>query len=95
MRKLEYKSLPLQLTDLSTEHRTAVIAHAAYDNIDRLGDVSRKGMFNKSWAENKGDIGFYLDHKASQQPGIAAISGKTIHTLLLKFSLQRLLSVTM
>jgi HK97 family phage prohead protease len=54
---------------MDKQKRTAVIAHAVYDNIDRGKDVSRKGMFNKSWQENKGDISFYLNHNDEQAPG--------------------------
>ncbi len=68
---IEYKSLDsLELSDMSKEHRTAVIAHAHYDNIDRFGDISRKGMFTKSWTETKaGNIIFNIDHDKKQQPG--------------------------
>lgn len=69
MDKLEHKSLPLQIDDLSRESRTAVIAHATYDNIDRVGDICRPGMFNKSWSESKADVKLYVDHDAGQKPG--------------------------
>jgi hypothetical protein len=62
--------MDLELSDMDMEHRTAVIAHAAYDNIDRAGDISRKGMFNKSWNETKAsDIIFDIDHDRKLQPG--------------------------
>lgn len=66
---LEFKNIPLELKDVDKASRTAVIAHAAYDNIDRTNDISRKGMFNKSWSENKSDISFYLNHDDTQAPG--------------------------
>lgn len=66
---IEYKSVDLEVTDMNKESRTAIIAHAAYDNIDRLKDISRKGMFNKSWSENKSGIGFYVNHDPHQRPG--------------------------
>lgn len=68
---IEHKSFgSLELSDMDKEHRTAVIAHAAYDNIDRAGDISRKGMFEKSWRETKAsDIVFDIDHDKRQQPG--------------------------
>lgn len=60
----------LEMSDMDKEHRTAVIAHANYDNIDRFKDVSRKGMFNKSWKEYKADqIRFDIDHDKKLQPG--------------------------
>lgn len=66
---MERKALQLELKDLSKEKRTATIAHAVYDNIDRTGDISRKGMFNASWAESKSDISFYLNHDDEKVPG--------------------------
>jgi HK97 family phage prohead protease len=58
---MEYKSLGFEIKELSKESRTAVIAHAVYNSIDRMGDVARKGMFNKSWREKK-DIAFLFNH---------------------------------
>lgn len=67
---IEYKTLDLELSDLDKERRTAIISHAVYDVIDRFGDISRKGMFNKSWSEKKTDnIRFDIDHNPAQQPG--------------------------
>lgn len=71
MPQIERKSIALETSDMDTGRRTAVIAHAVYDNIDRLGDISRKGMFNKSWKETKAeDIIFDVDHDQSKQPGL-------------------------
>lgn len=69
MDKLEYKSIPLSVDDVSKDSRTAVIAHATYDNIDKVGDISRPGMFNKSWSENKAGIKFLVDHDNALKPG--------------------------
>ena len=66
---MERKSIPFELKDIDTSKRTAVIAHSIYNNIDLTGDISRKGMFNKSWLENKSDINFYLNHNDEQAPG--------------------------
>lgn len=67
---IEYKSVDLELSDMDKERRTAIISHAVYDVIDRSGDISRKGMFNKSWSETKAsDIRFDIDHDKSLQPG--------------------------
>lgn len=67
--QIEHKAAEaFELTEMNKESRTAVIAHAVYDNIDRLGDISRRGMFNKSWNEKKA-IKFLIDHDESQQPG--------------------------
>lgn len=66
---MEYKSLGLELKDMDREKRTAVIAHSVYNDIDRTGDIARKGMFTKSWKESKADISFYLNHNDEQSPG--------------------------
>ena len=66
---MERKDINFELKDLDRASRTAIIAHAAYDNIDRTKDISRKGMFTKSWNENKSDINFYLNHNDEQAPG--------------------------
>lgn len=66
---MEYKSVELEVTDMDKESRTAIIAHAVYNNIDRTRDISRKGMFSKSWKENKDTIGFYYNHDPKKRPG--------------------------
>lgn len=66
---MERKSITFELKDLDKTKRTAIIAHAAYDNIDYTKDISRKGMFTKSWQESKSDISFYLNHNDEQAPG--------------------------
>ncbi len=65
---MEIKSIPLELKDVDTSKRTALIAHAVYNNIDRVGDISTKGMFNKSWQERK-SIDFLFNHETKQIPG--------------------------
>jgi phage head maturation protease len=67
----ERKSMDLEVSELNRERRTAVIAHAVYNNVDRFGDISRKGMFNKSWNETKAsNIRFDIDHDPYKQPGL-------------------------
>src|SRR5688572_6609362 len=69
MHTLEYKAAEaIELTEMNKERRTAVIAHAVYDNIDKKKDISRRGMFTKSWKENKG-VSFLVDHKKDKKPG--------------------------
>jgi Caudovirus prohead serine protease len=76
---IEFKSTGgLEVKDLNTNRRTAVIAHAVYDVMDRaypIPDISRKGMFNKSWHESKArgiedTMGFYINHDPLKQPGL-------------------------
>lgn len=52
--------IQLELKDLDTSKRTAVIKHAVYTSIDKVKDISTKGMFTKSWNENKPD--FWFNH---------------------------------
>ena len=66
---MERKNISLELKDLDLSKRTAIIAHAAYDNIDYTKDISRKGMFNRSWNADKENISFYLNHNDEQAPG--------------------------
>lgn len=66
---MEYKAIGFELKDLDREKRVAIIAHAVYDNIDKGKDISRKGMFNKSWMERKSDLRFFLNHDEEKVPG--------------------------
>lgn len=66
---IERKDIVFELKDIDKSKRTAIIAHAAYNNIDKVKDISRKGMFSKSWNESKNDISFYLNHNDEQAPG--------------------------
>lgn len=66
---MEKKAIAFELKDMDMTKREAVIAHAEYDTIDRVQDISRKGMFTKSWNENSSDINFYLNHNDEQAPG--------------------------
>lgn len=70
---MEHKSVSFELKDFSPGQRTAVLAHAVYDVIDRGGDISRKGMFNKSWQEHK-NIDFLFNHE------IKSVVGKVTRT---------------
>jgi HK97 family phage prohead protease len=65
----EYKAINFEVKDLDKGKREAVIAHATYNSMDRVKDISRKGMFTKSWKESKEDIGFLLNHDENQTPG--------------------------
>lgn len=54
------KDIPLEFKDLDASKRTAIIKHAVYTSIDRVKDISTKGMFTKSWQEGKPD--FWFNH---------------------------------
>lgn len=62
----------LELKDLDTSKRTAIIRHAVYTSIDRVKDISTKGMFTKSWQEGLPD--FLFNHQQG------AIVGPTLRT---------------
>ena len=66
---MEQKSISLELKDINRKSREIVFAHAVYNNIDHTGDISKPGMFNKSWKEQKSKIGFYINHDENKSPG--------------------------
>jgi len=66
---VERKSINFEVKDLDKTKRTAIISHAVYDNIDQTGDISRRGMFTKSWRESRNDISLYFNHDDTQSPG--------------------------
>ncbi len=66
---LEYKSTKFEVKDVNKGERSAVIAFATYNNIDRTKDILRKGSFNRSWTNNKSDIRLFLNHDPNLAPG--------------------------
>lgn len=70
---MEYKSILMEVKEINKTKGIAIIRHAVYDNIDLTGDISRKGMFDKSWSEKKMADGFdidaYLNHDPNQAWG--------------------------
>lgn len=66
---METKAIGIELKDIDKGKREVTFAHAAYDNIDLAGDISRKGMFDKTWKETKDDVNLYLNHDDTQAPG--------------------------
>ncbi len=70
---MEIKSIGFEIKDMSKESRTAVIAHAAYGNIDRVGDISTKGMFTSSW-ERKDTVDFLFNHE------VGSVAGNVLRT---------------
>lgn len=70
MKTTETKDIVFELKDMDKQKRTAIIAHAAYNNIDKVDDISRKGMFKRSWEQSKAEgIFFYFNHNDEQAPG--------------------------
>lgn len=68
MKNIERKSIQIELKDVDTSKRTAVLAHAVYGNVDRTDDISTKGMFTKSWKEQP-QVDFLFNHKTDEIPG--------------------------
>lgn len=60
-------AIDLEFKDLDTGKRTAIIRHAVYTSIDKVKDISSKGMFTKSWQENKPD--FWFNHYEGETIG--------------------------
>lgn len=65
---MEQKAITFEIKDMSRDSRTAIIAHAVYHNIDRVGDISLPGMFKSSW-ERKDAVDFYFNHDPANVPG--------------------------
>lgn len=65
---MEIKSIDLEFKDIDTGKRQGVIAHAIYGEVDEVGDISTRGMFKKSWQENK-SVDFLFNHEEDQIVG--------------------------
>jgi HK97 family phage prohead protease len=65
------KAIQLQLKDLDMGKREAVLAHATYKTLDKDGDRSNRGMFDKSWKDQFHLIRYFLNHDKKQAPGKA------------------------
>jgi HK97 family phage prohead protease len=59
----------ITIKDLDMNTRTAVIAQATYQSKDREGDVANKGMFTRSWNNNRSDIRLFKNHNKYSGPG--------------------------
>jgi HK97 family phage prohead protease len=59
----------LTIKDIDFQKRIAVIAQATYNSLDREGDRANKGMFTKSWNENRADIRLFKNHNKYSGPG--------------------------
>lgn len=59
----------LTVKDIDFQKRTAVIAQATYNSLDREGDRANKGMFTKSWNESRSDIRLFKNHNKYSGPG--------------------------
>jgi HK97 family phage prohead protease len=59
----------ITIKDLDMNSRTAVIAQATYQSKDREGDIANKGMFTRSWNNNRSDIRLFKNHNKYSGPG--------------------------
>lgn len=66
---MKLKELALLTSDVDLKRRQAVIAHATYKSLDQDGDRMNRGMFDKSWRENRKQIRFFVNHDRNQAPG--------------------------
>lgn len=62
----EYKSVSNPIKDVDTGKREIVGMFANYKTPDMIGDVSHKGMFDKSWKETGSRITLLFEHKTHQ-----------------------------
>jgi HK97 family phage prohead protease len=63
------KAIDLSVKDIDLSKREAVIAFATYKSLDSDGDRSNRGMFDKSWRENRSMVRYFLNHDKKQAPG--------------------------
>lgn len=63
------KAINLSVEDIDLSKREAVIAFATYKSLDQDGDRSNRGMFDKSWRENRSMVRYFLNHDKKQAPG--------------------------
>lgn len=66
---LIYKNYEYELKDVDNTSRTIIQAFAKYDTPDADKDISRKGLFTKSWNENKNRIKHLLNHDVTKPVG--------------------------
>lgn len=66
---MQQKAMELSLKDIDLTKREAVIAFATYKTLDLDGDLSNRGMFDKSWRENKSLVRYFLNHRKEEAPG--------------------------
>lgn len=59
----------ITIKDLDMGSRTAVIAQSTYQTKDREGDIANKGMFTRSWNNNRSDIRLFKNHNKYSGPG--------------------------
>lgn len=63
------KAIDLSVKDIDLAKREAVIAFATYKSFDLDGDLSNRGMFDRSWRESQGIVRYFLNHDKKQAPG--------------------------
>jgi HK97 family phage prohead protease len=66
---IEYKAYTGSLKDISVGKREMVGQFASYGTPDLVGDVSHKGMFDKTWSEAKNRVKHIYEHDTSKPIG--------------------------
>lgn len=66
---MQKKAMDLIMKDMDAGKRESVIAFSTYKTLDKDGDRSNRGMFDKSWKENFGQVRVFLNHDKKQAPG--------------------------
>lgn len=66
---IDYKSFEGNIKDIDVGKREMVGQFASYNTPDLVGDVSFKGMFDKSWAEAKHRVKHLYEHDTSKPIG--------------------------
>jgi HK97 family phage prohead protease len=59
---IEYKSIEQGLKDVDKSKRIMVGLFAPYKTPDIIGDVAHKGMFDRTWRENKSRVTHLFEH---------------------------------
>ena len=66
---IEYKAFEVELKDIDRSGRHMIGAFTSYNNEDAYGDIGRRGMFTKTWAENFKRIKHLLNHDVTKPIG--------------------------
>lgn len=66
---IEYKSIEQGLQDVDKGKREMVGMFSNYLEPDMVGDLSTKGMFDRTWRENKSRVKFLYEHDTTKVVG--------------------------
>jgi HK97 family phage prohead protease len=66
---IEYKTVENGLQDVDTSKRVMIGMFANYNTPDLIGDVSTKGMFDRTWKEAKSRVKHLYEHDTTKMIG--------------------------